>query len=66
MMDEKMKKIYDDAQEGWPMAGEDITGSLSALTRCMEDYITAIQEDAFCYGYTCAVRDMGGRTNAEK
>lgn len=52
-----MQEIYDKALEEWPQAGKEITKPQADMREAFDKYLDAIQEDAFRYGYQCALAD---------
>lgn len=52
-----MQERYDKALDEWPQAGETIRKPYNDMRTALEEYINAVQEAAFCYGYQCAQMD---------
>lgn len=53
---EKILKIMSDAMDNQPMASERTRNGYSALQDAIEEYCSAVQEDAFYWGYMTAMK----------
>ena len=54
-------KIMENELGNQPMASQRTRDAYSALDDALNEYVNAIQEDAFCFGYITAMKRQGAR-----
>lgn len=57
--EEIINEIMRDAMEYQPMASKKTRDSYSTLQDAIEEYCSAVQEDAFYWGYMAAMKQYG-------
>lgn len=57
---EEIVKIYEENLENEPSASDDVRKAYTNLNNSLQDYINALCEDAFVFGYKTAMQ-QGGR-----
>nr|DAU36369.1 MAG TPA: hypothetical protein [Caudoviricetes sp.] len=55
---EKIIKIKEEELDNQPMASQRVIEARDALDDALEEYIVAVQEDAFCWGYMTAMKQL--------
>lgn len=53
---EKIIKIKEEELDNQPMASQRVIEARGAFDDALEEYIVAVQEDAFCWGYMTAMK----------
>lgn len=56
---EKIIKIKEEELDNQPMASQRVIEARGALDDALEEYIVAVQEDAFYWGYMTAMKQYG-------
>ena len=56
---EKVLKIMSDEMDNQPMASQRVRDARNAFDDIIEEYIIAVQEDAFYWGYMTAMKQRG-------
>lgn len=60
-MSADIQKIYSDCMEDWPMASDDVRNAYSQINTGLEEYIAAVQIQAFSYGYEQGIKAAESR-----
>lgn len=55
---EKVLKIMDAELENQTMASQRVRDAYSALQDTIDEYVNAVQEDTFYWGYTTAMKQL--------
>ncbi len=55
---EKIIKIKEEELDNQPMASQRVIEARDALDDALEEYIVAVQEDAFYWGYMTAMKQL--------
>ena len=55
---EKIIELMSGEADNQPMASQRVIEARDALDDALEEYIVAVQEDAFCWGYMTAMKQL--------
>lgn len=58
MSREDIIKIYEENLENEPQASQNVRDGYKQMGESFQEYINAICEDAFCFGYMTAIQQM--------
>lgn len=58
-MNKDIERIYEESSENQPQASEEVRTGYSNLNDAIEEYIEAVQKDAFAYGYQVGQKELG-------